>query len=765
MGILVHRSWIAVLSCVLFMGGEVWCDCSEQNLDIEGGHFTLSKQFERGSKVTYHCPDGFYPHPEMERTCQLNGRWKPAPKKFRPQKCKLVECPDPNVLEYGSVSPPQEKYFVGNETTYECYSGYNMRGSTKRICLKNGKWSGFTPICSNDIHNNCADPGIPAGALRTGNTFGIDDKVTYSCNGNLFLVGSKERVCQENGEWSGQEPACYFRYTFDTPQEASGAFSSGIRDTLTILKPINDTQYGKSLRILKNGTMNIYIAVDISESIKEKEFDTAKDAVTKLLQKISSFTVNPNYEIIFFSSEIFEVANILDFLDKTTNYSTVIENLKTFKRIGKESGTDLNLALKTILERMQYMKEGNFKDRVHAFADYRHVIILFTDGVYNMGGSPLPTVEMIKNMVYMNATTEAKDPPRDEYLDIYVFAIGATPFDEDLQPLTVGVGGKHYYRLKDISNLGATFDEMINQDDVVGLCGLHKESNDPSLDEELIKRYKYPWFIFIIIKDKKCTGSLVNSKFILTAAHCFPFGTLPEDVTVEIELTEHKVTNFYIHPDYNVTAKSDIGVKEFYDYDVALIQMEEELPISTSLRPICIPCTKETRDALKLDVNSTCADQEKALFKDHQERLSFLTKTTNIVDEADVYAKLGDSRPNCIKHALEAEDMPKTINVQDVVTENFLCTGGKSPYINDIACKGDSGGALFKMYQHRMIQVGVVSWGTKDLCSGRQKPSKPFRSEENTRDFHINLFRVLNFLKSILGNDDQNEYAPMTFLE
>lgn len=45
-------------------------------------------------------------------------------------------------------------------------------------------------------------------------------------------------------------------------------------------------------------------------------------------------------------------------------------------------------------------------------------------------------------------------------------------------------------------------------------------------------------------------------------------------------------------------------------------------------------------------------------------------------------------RRDCIKHALEAEGMPKTVNVHEVVTENFLCTGGLSPYRNDITCKG-----------------------------------------------------------------------------
>lgn len=161
-----------------FLGGEVWCNCTEANMQIEGGHYILTKQLMKGSMLIYNCPDGYYPYPALTRLCQPNGRWRPVPKRFAPQRCRrkwcedvshfvsgcllymitktilfcfaVVECPDPNVLEYGSVFPPQEKYFVDNETTYECYSGYTLRGSSRRVCLQNGKWSGSTPICSRD---------------------------------------------------------------------------------------------------------------------------------------------------------------------------------------------------------------------------------------------------------------------------------------------------------------------------------------------------------------------------------------------------------------------------------------------------------------------------------------------------------------------------------------------------------------------------------------------------------------------------------------
>ncbi len=47
--------------------------------------------------------------------------------------------------------------------------------------------------------------------------------------------------------------------------------------------------------------------------------------------------------------------------------------------------------------------------------------------------------------------------------DIYVFGIGMEIYDEDLQPLTVGSGGSHYFRMRDIRYLQETFDAIIGK--------------------------------------------------------------------------------------------------------------------------------------------------------------------------------------------------------------------------------------------------------------------------------------------------------------
>lgn len=52
--------------------------------------------------------------------------------------------------------------------------------------------------------------------------------------------------------------------------------------------------------------------------------------------QISSFSVTPNYDIIFFSSETFEVVNILDFLDGKIDLTEVKAKVDNFQ-IGGES--------------------------------------------------------------------------------------------------------------------------------------------------------------------------------------------------------------------------------------------------------------------------------------------------------------------------------------------------------------------------------------------------------------------------------------------
>lgn len=71
-----------------FSGGEVWCNCTAQNIEIAGGNYKLTKELLTGSTLIYNCPEGYFPYPALVRICQANGAWKPRPKTYFPQKCK-----------------------------------------------------------------------------------------------------------------------------------------------------------------------------------------------------------------------------------------------------------------------------------------------------------------------------------------------------------------------------------------------------------------------------------------------------------------------------------------------------------------------------------------------------------------------------------------------------------------------------------------------------------------------------------------------------
>ncbi|WP_272582626.1 trypsin-like serine protease [Providencia sp. PROV257] len=260
-------------------------------------------------------------------------------------------------------------------------------------------------------------------------------------------------------------------------------------------------------------------------------------------------------------------------------------------------------------------------------------------------------------------------------------------------------------------------------------------------------------------------GSLVTSSYILTAAHCFKDGDSADKITVQLEKDKsYKVKKYVIHPSYNLTAKQDKGIQEYYEFDVALIQLDKPVDISSSLRPICIPCTKETNGALKLsESEGKCKKHEEILMGNELVEAAFtsdMESDHSPKNIKNIIFKLGKYRDACVEDAKKAQGI-KVENAREAVTDNFLCSGGIEPKTDHVACKGDSGGATYVNKKGRVIQVGVVSWGVKDVC----KEKRRFTSDADSRDYHSNLFseKIRSFLKVHLENDRIGQ--PLTFLK
>uniref|UniRef100_A0A670ZCU5 Sushi domain-containing protein n=1 Tax=Pseudonaja textilis TaxID=8673 RepID=A0A670ZCU5_PSETE len=188
--------------------GTVDGACDPKAAKILGGNYIL---LEDGTGLTYECPQGQYPHPTRFRFCNNGNQWSLLTDRegrtVEKAECRAIRCVRPLEFENGVFETFQQFYEINQELKFTCYDGHKLRGPQIRTCLPTGKWSGETAVCD-DGTGHCPDPGIPIGTRKYGTEYQPGSTVRYQCSRGLSLIGSKERVCQKSGIWSGSEPEC-----------------------------------------------------------------------------------------------------------------------------------------------------------------------------------------------------------------------------------------------------------------------------------------------------------------------------------------------------------------------------------------------------------------------------------------------------------------------------------------------------------------------------------------------------------------------------
>ncbi|RWS26765.1 chymotrypsinogen A-like protein [Leptotrombidium deliense] len=207
------------------------------------------------------------------------------------------------------------------------------------------------------------------------------------------------------------------------------------------------------------------------------------------------------------------------------------------------------------------------------------------------------------------------------------------------------------------------------------------------------KQGAYPWMVALLHSDLSffCGGSLINDRYILTAAHCVP-GLTAGDVRVIVRhvaldkgidadnvLT---VDNIWTNPEY-------IGPANNHKNDLALLRLSQPVQISSSLLPICLP-------------NSNQRDDFDNLFN-----MGFGLTSWNGEASPDLLVIQSQEKKDCADSFGEGQIWDKQICTQ---------TQGNG------VCPGDSGGPLSSKINGRVTQVGINSFIVDGSCGTGAHP-------------------------------------------
>ncbi|NP_001166078.1 serine protease 37 precursor [Nasonia vitripennis] len=196
---------------------------------------------------------------------------------------------------------------------------------------------------------------------------------------------------------------------------------------------------------------------------------------------------------------------------------------------------------------------------------------------------------------------------------------------------------------------------------------------------------EYPWVALLTYKGRfYCGASVINSKYVLTAAHCVDrfqktlmgVRILEHDrnSTQETMTKDYRVQEIIRHAGYSTVN---------YNNDIALIKIDGEFEFDNRMKPVCLAERAKTFTG-----ETGIATGWGAIEEGGPVSTTLREVSVPIMSNADCKASKYPARK---------------------ITDNMLCAGYKEGQKD--SCQGDSGGPLHIMSEgvHRI--VGIVSWG------------------------------------------------------
>ncbi|KFP28603.1 Coagulation factor IX, partial [Colius striatus] len=207
-------------------------------------------------------------------------------------------------------------------------------------------------------------------------------------------------------------------------------------------------------------------------------------------------------------------------------------------------------------------------------------------------------------------------------------------------------------------------------------------------------RGEVPWQVHLVNSHGVgfCGASIINERWVVTAAHCLQPGDNVTAVAGEYNTNQddhteqrRKVVKILPHPTY------DANVNKHHN-DIALLELDSPLSFNSYVTPICLGNREFTNTLLKHGMG-TVSGWGSTLYRGRPATVLQILKVPFV------------DRPTCLK------------STSTTILQNMFCAGFQDG--GSDTCGGDSGGPYTTEIEGTWFLTGITSWGEECAKPGK----------------------------------------------